>query len=104
MSNDPNKLAWKGTQGEWKYKNDGTYHGLTVDDGNDIIGYFGSMTSMSEENEANSYMASAAPEAVEFIADLMDFFDFLELLQTDKINIEPWRNKAETILKKAYNH
>lgn len=66
-----------------------------------IICHLGQDTSGEAEDTAR--MISATPEAIGFISDLMEFFDFLELCKTDKINIEPWRNKAEGILKKAYN-
>lgn len=103
MSTDPNKLAWKGTPSPWhavEYAgqwnlNDGPYYEAKNVMSADDVTY--------QVAEANSFMASAAPEAIDFIADLMEFFDFLELLETDKINIEPWRTKGEEILKKAYN-
>lgn len=105
---DTNKLAYAGTPGPWITDKTGTKRGPvfmscihsqtgTYQTVADVFG------STQVEMEQNIAMISAAPEAVEFIADLMDFFDFLDVLKTTNINTQPWRDKAEVILKKAYN-
>lgn len=105
MSNNPNKLAWKGTPGPWVFKDYMDSPVVITDNRKEftIADFSPSIRLKAEEQIANAYVASAAPEAIDFIADLMEFFDFLELLKSDKINIEPWRTKGENILKKAYN-
>lgn len=101
MSTNHNKLAFKGTPGNWFYQDDSdvyTHIVRPVDNPGTIICHLGQDT--SGEYEANAHLISAAPEAVEFIADL------LEWMETTDYSIDEVREKvarAEEILKKAYN-
>lgn len=114
IMNNPNKIAWKGTPGPWKVNTNQSSRSqfvkITSANNTDVI-WVGPKQITQEkkddpesiESMANAHLISAAPEAVEFIVDLRDFFDFLDLLETNKIDTKPWRDKAKVIIKKAYN-
>jgi hypothetical protein len=122
MSNDPNKLAWRGTPGPWKVKlldrmisihTGDSDEQVKLPDGNytdpTICGIWASSEGddRREGSEANAHLISAAPEAIEFIADLMPFLEGIKDIfnENDKstLSIEGLIIMCEDILKKAYN-
>lgn len=97
MSNNPNKLASKHTRGPWFYQEDSDVYTHIVrptDFPGRIICHLG------QEYEANARLISAAPEAIEFIADWLEYTGNSDFSDDGAIAMI---NRAEAILKKAYN-
>lgn len=102
---NPNKLAWKGTPGPWLASKTGTRRGpaylgvvnSTTDGYQTVADVFGDHQA---KMEANMAFVSAAPEAIEFIADWLYGIDGATLTHEA---VEKLYERAEDILKKAYN-
>lgn len=102
MSDNPNKLAWKGKPGPWcatKRSPTGKDF-ILVSHGGFIVAVFDNPIMSPEMIEANAHVISASLEAVEFIADWIYGIDHgtLNHEETEKLYA-----RAEDILKKAYN-
>lgn len=92
MSN-PNKLAWKGTPGEWHVHV--TRRGIIVQGAEKIVCVIEALNPYI--GHADAHMISAAPEAIEFLSDLLEGLDKGHWPDHTTIT------RAEEILKKAYN-
>lgn len=110
MSEDKNKLSFKGTPGPWKFVH-ARHYTIPSGDGQRYAVKAGEHWLINikldrtvdipvhQEAEANAHMVSAAPEAVEFIADLLNELQTQGFLS----DIDKWLDRGELITKKAYN-
>lgn len=103
MSDNPNKLAFKGIPAPWSVRTEihfGAVECRIYGHGNVHLAIVQSNVMNKEVIKANAHMASASPEAVEFIADWIYGIDHgtLNHEETEKLYA-----RAEDILKKAYN-
>lgn len=111
MSNNPNKLAFKGSLGPWtaEHMDEGCWvsgvnrNEPVICDITARLMVYDEQTKqheecLREEDIANAHLISAAPEAVEFIADLL----YSLSCDTPKMDIPEMIHRGEEILKKAY--